>query len=129
MSADGSRVAFVGDPDPDHWPEENATAEIWVRDMAAGTTVRARPGTTDPGPHALPDISADGRWVAWAARASDGGVYDLGAGTERPVPGVEPFGGTCPAMSEATRYERAVLADDPAAYWRLGEGADARVAR
>jgi Tol biopolymer transport system component len=129
VSADGSRIAFVGDPDPGYWPVEHATAEIWVRDMVEGTTVRARPGTTPPGPHALPDISADGRWVSWATRDSDGGIYDLGADAERPVPAIEPFAGPCAALPEATRYERAVLADDPAAYWRLGDGADARVAR
>jgi Tol biopolymer transport system component len=127
LSADGSRVAFVGDADPAYWPDEHGDTDIWVRDMTAGTTRRVRPATTPPGPHFLPDISADGRWISYATRTTDGGIYDLG--TARPVPAAVPFDGRCFSPQPATPYEQAVLADEPVGYWPLGDGADALVAR
>ena len=95
ISADGTRVVFVGDPDPLYWPDEHGATELWARDVGAGTTTRVRPAASPAGPQWAPGISADGRWVSWAARDVVGGVHDLGAGTELPVPGVEPVEGVC----------------------------------
>ncbi len=130
ISADGTRVAFVGDPDPLYWPDEHGATELWVRDVGAGTTTRARPAASPAGPQWAPGISADGRWVSWAARDVVGGVHDLGAGTELTVPGVELFEGVCATPPPpGSPYELSVLADDPDGFWRLGDAPDARVAR
>ncbi|MBW3578690.1 MAG: hypothetical protein KY462_13305 [Actinobacteria bacterium] len=76
MSADGRRVAFASPAsdlvDGDH----NGAVDVFVRDVAAGRTVLvsraadATPGDGDSG-HGEPALSPDGRYVAFASRATN----------------------------------------------------------
>lgn len=72
ISADGSRVAFTSSA-PNLVPgDENGTTDVFVRDLRAGTTVRAT-ASADPagGGGSTPTISANGRFVAFESFASD----------------------------------------------------------
>jgi Tol biopolymer transport system component len=83
ISADGARVAFTSTADlecaavDECSPREqdtNGVPDVYVRDRALATTVRvSRPsnGTEADGPSHHPDLSADGRLVAFASRASN----------------------------------------------------------
>jgi WD40-like Beta Propeller Repeat len=68
ISEDGSMVAFTA---------VNAVAggprQVYVRDVAAGTTTNISRGPVDPGndDSASPSVSADGRFVAFASDASN----------------------------------------------------------
>jgi Ca2+-binding RTX toxin-like protein len=73
ISADGRYVAFVSEDD--HMaPGEGPFWDIFVRDRLMRTTVlvsRTNAGGPSDGDSFLPSISADGRYVAFASRASN----------------------------------------------------------
>jgi Tol biopolymer transport system component len=84
ISADGARVAFTSTADlecaralDECSPREqdtNGVPDVYVRDRVLRTTVRvSRPsnGTEADGPSHHPDLSADGRMVAFVSRASN----------------------------------------------------------
>jgi Tol biopolymer transport system component len=129
MSADGRYVAFVS------WAQlvrgdTNGFHDVYVRDMAAGTTRRvsvsshAAQGNGDSGGFgdSRPSISADGRYVAFSSAASnlvhgdrndvaDVFVRDLTAGrthrvsvSSREVQGNGIDGSYAPSISAAGRY-------------------------
>lgn len=74
ISADGRRVAFQSDASDLVIDDDNPFDDIFVRDLASGTTARASvdAGGNDPndGSYA-PSLSGDGRWVAFESDASD----------------------------------------------------------
>jgi Tol biopolymer transport system component len=74
ISADGRYVAFTSSF-PDLVPDDgNSQADIFVRDLLAGTTTRASVDSAggDPdGNSVQPSISADGRYVAFFSAATD----------------------------------------------------------
>jgi Tol biopolymer transport system component len=94
ISADGRRVAFVA-PLPS--PSQSGLEQVWVRDLAAGTTTLVSRadgpgGVASNGFAATPSISADGNRVAFRSNAdnlthdgpgasSDAFVRDLAHGT------------------------------------------------
>lgn len=91
VSADGSRVAFMSWADNLSAADEDSTQDIFVRDVAAGTTTLvSRAGTDGPGGNGnsdTPSISDDGKLVAFASGATnlvagveDGEVYVRGDG-------------------------------------------------
>lgn len=74
ISADGGRVAFISDASNLVRGDTNRVMDIFVRDLRAGTTVRAN--VTGTGGQAndfalAPAISADGRHVAFLSDASE----------------------------------------------------------
>jgi Tol biopolymer transport system component len=86
ISADGRYVAFDSLASDLVIGDTNGTFDVFVRDLVAGTTVRASldMGGGDPdGASNLPSISADGRYVAFHSLASDlvigdgNGNYDV----------------------------------------------------
>jgi Tol biopolymer transport system component len=109
ISADGRYVAFVSLSDfaP---PDNNFTADVFVRDLQAGTTTRASVSSSGTEANAFsfaPSLSADGRYVGFESSASnlvagdtngvvDVFVHDLVAGTTTRVTaahdGAEPNG-------------------------------------
>jgi Tol biopolymer transport system component len=68
ISADGTRVAFVSTATNLVANDTNgAVADIFVRDIAAGSTIRITGPDLDPDDGStLPSISADGRYVTFA---------------------------------------------------------------
>lgn len=66
IAGDGSRVAFAGRP-----PQARRGSEVYVRDLADGTTriVSSRDGKPSTGTSAQPSISLDGRVVAFDSSA------------------------------------------------------------
>ncbi len=99
FSADGARVVFTSDSQELVAGKSSFWRDVFVRDVAAGTTTRLLGlGGAEPNLPALfePAISADGRWVAFASRASnlvagdtnahdDVFVHDLESGTTERV--------------------------------------------
>jgi Tol biopolymer transport system component len=74
ISADGRFVAFGSDAANLVEGDVNGTADIFVRDLAAGTTVRVSVDSAGGGANGLsaqPSISADGRYVAFCSWASN----------------------------------------------------------
>lgn len=75
ISADGKRVAFVSSATSLAVGEATQYADVYVRDLVAGTTVRAsaRDKSDDGGGLGAykPSISADGRYVAFESRSTD----------------------------------------------------------
>jgi Tol biopolymer transport system component len=74
ISADGRYVAFHSEASDLVQGDGNGVMDVFVRDMVAGTTVRASvdTGGGDPdGDSGGPSISADGRYVAFSSRATD----------------------------------------------------------
>jgi Tol biopolymer transport system component len=74
ISADGRYVAFVSRADDLVPGDANGLADVFVRDLVAGTTVRGSVDTSggDPnGPSAWPILSTDGRYLAFESSASD----------------------------------------------------------
>jgi len=72
ISGDGRRVAFTSSA-PNLVPrDKNGDTDVFVRDLRAGTTVRAT-ASADPagGGGSTPTISANGRFVAFESFASD----------------------------------------------------------
>src|SRR5205823_5627817 len=79
ISADGRYVAFVSYASDLVAGDANGKADIFVRDLVAGTTVRASVDTAGGDPNNFsdsPDISADGRRIAFASLASDLVAHD-----------------------------------------------------
>ena len=73
MSADGQRIAFVSDR-PLVAEDDNGLPDIYLRDLAAGTTrlvSRTAAGTAPKASSEMPAISADGRRVAFTSGATD----------------------------------------------------------
>jgi hypothetical protein len=74
ISADGSSVAFVSDASNLVPGDTNDRFDIFVRDLAAGTTVRANvatAGTQGDADSTFPAISGDGGSVAFASDATN----------------------------------------------------------
>ncbi|MGI5522832.1 S8 family serine peptidase [Micromonospora sp. CA-259024] len=73
-SRDGRIVAFYSDASNLVPDDTNDEADIFVRDRAAGTTVRvsrASDGTQSNGRSSVPSLSTDGRFVAYDSSASN----------------------------------------------------------
>src|SRR5215211_8100928 len=84
MSADGRYVAFVSESD-DFTAGEGPWWDVFVRDRLAATTTlvsRSNWGGPSNGDSFLPSISADGRRVAFASRASNLAEGDTDAVTD-----------------------------------------------
>ncbi len=82
ISADGRYVAFYSDATNLVSGDANGTRDIFVRDRLLGTTERASvssAGVEGSGFSAPPDISADGRFVAFGSFASDLVLADTNA--------------------------------------------------
>lgn len=82
ISADGRLVAFRSDAD-ELSPDDDSVANVYVRDVAAGTTRLASRGAGDGG-SLEPAISGDGRFVAFRSFTAEGSgvhVRDLARGT------------------------------------------------
>lgn len=75
ISADGTRVAFESTATDLVDGDTNGQRDIFVRDLAAGTTVRANltglSGQALGGPSREPAISGDGRYVAFTSTATN----------------------------------------------------------
>lgn len=76
MSADGRYVAFIGfGPDYVSTPDTNARSDVYLRDVAAGTTTLLTPNSAGTNTANLggdyPVISADGRFVVFESAATD----------------------------------------------------------
>jgi Tol biopolymer transport system component len=74
ISADGSRIAFAGEADDLVGDDTNGRADVFVRDLVAGTTIRASVDSSGSEAHSdsyYPAISADGRYVAFQSYALD----------------------------------------------------------
>ncbi|MBX5470337.1 MAG: PD40 domain-containing protein, partial [Thermoleophilaceae bacterium] len=85
LSADGNLVAFTSSASNLVSGDSNGRADVFVRDVAAGTTTlvsRGPGGAPLPGPSSQGAISADGRFVAFASRAA--GVFPQDTPTQRP---------------------------------------------
>jgi Tol biopolymer transport system component len=84
LSGDGRYVAFYSFADSIVRGDSNRQADVFVRDMAQNTTVRASDnakGEDANGYSISPSISEDGRYVAFVSLASDI-VLDDGNGTQ-----------------------------------------------
>jgi Ca2+-binding RTX toxin-like protein len=84
ISASGRYVAFVSEAD-DLVPGEGPFWDIFIRDRVARTTVlvsRSDAGGPSNGDSFLPSVSADGRYVAFASRASNLAQGDTDADTD-----------------------------------------------
>lgn len=127
LSADGRHVAFISDAADLVEGDTNGQQDVFLRDLDAGTTVRASVANDEAqasGSSSSPDLSSDGRYVAFASWASnlippaadtngaaDVFVRDLVAGTtERDSVGIGSVGGQgpydsdYPAISDDGRY-------------------------
>ncbi|MBS0632886.1 MAG: PD40 domain-containing protein [Verrucomicrobia bacterium] len=74
ISADGSAVAFASDATNLVAGDTNGVRDIFVRDLAATTTIRVSVktgGTQATGASHAPSISATGRYIAFSSTASD----------------------------------------------------------
>lgn len=74
ISGDGRRVAFVSTATNLVSGDDNAMQDVFVRDLAAGTTLRASVSTNGGeanGPSYYPAISHDGRFVAFSSLADN----------------------------------------------------------
>lgn len=69
LSADGRYLAFVAEAPLSPLDLDNGTADVYLRDRVAGTTVLASlsPETRGGGVSGSPSISGDGRWVAFSS--------------------------------------------------------------
>ncbi|MBI1850555.1 MAG: PD40 domain-containing protein [Planctomycetes bacterium] len=116
ISEDGTRVAFMSLAYNLVADDSNGEEDVFVRDLLAGTTVRASvatDGTQSNGRSESPVISGDGRWVAFASTAGnldpsgDSGIFvrDLAAGTTRLLVANRPEGSVhSPALSYDARF-------------------------
>lgn len=74
ISADGRAVAFGSEASNLVLGDTNGVADVFVRDLAAGTTLRGSVSSSgEPGSAAsvLPSLSADGRLLAFVSQASN----------------------------------------------------------
>ncbi|MBK7641739.1 MAG: PD40 domain-containing protein [Planctomycetes bacterium] len=74
ISADGQRVAFASAAPDLVAGDTNELPDVFVRDLAAGTTQRASlglGGAQADGASGAPRLCADGQWVVFASRASN----------------------------------------------------------
>jgi Tol biopolymer transport system component len=73
VSEDGRLVAFVSSATNLVPGDTNGVADVFVRDLTAGTTKRvSRSGTLEPdGPSAAPSISPNGRFVVFSSYATN----------------------------------------------------------
>lgn len=81
VSADGRYAAFASTalnliPDQEDGNKSFFEGDVFLRDMVAGTTILVSRSASSPsrsanGPSQAPAISADGRYVAFASRATD----------------------------------------------------------
>jgi Tol biopolymer transport system component len=74
ISAGGNRVAFQSSSDDLVRGDDNQASDVFVRDLAAGTTRRVsvgRGGADGDGSSTSPSISADGRYVTFTSGAED----------------------------------------------------------
>lgn len=114
LSDNGQIVAFYSDASNLVADDNNAAADVFVRDREAGNTELISmnlSGTSGNGPSRFPSMSADGRWVAFQSAASDlvpddtNGAMDIfvrdrQSGTTERVCGVQPnAGSSSPAIS------------------------------
>lgn len=123
ITADGRFVAFRSLASDIVPSDRNGALDVFVRDLADGTTVRASEdmeGGDANGPSQDPDLTPDGRWVAFWSSASDlvpgdgNGAFDvfvrdLESGTTTRVSvdqqGGDPNGESrLPSISEDGRY-------------------------
>ena len=118
ISADGQFVAFASDATNLVEGDNNAVRDVFVRDLAAGTTIRASVGSAGEanGPSRSPSISADGRHVAFASTASNLAASDLN--------GISDIFGFDRVTGSVTRVTISVTGGDPSdpsdANFRLG---------
>lgn len=103
VSADGNLVAFAAEtPAFDTTPDRHA--DIFVRDIAAGSLTEITALANDDS--FAPDLSADGRLVAFNSSATNIGgntsvyVFDRDTATYDPIPDAEGF----PSMSDDGRH-------------------------
>lgn len=82
VSDDGGRVVFLSEASNLVAGDTPGTWDVFVRDVAAGTTTRLTDGDGAPG---SPSISADGTTVAYR-KGADIVVHDLGTGTAAALP-------------------------------------------
>jgi Tol biopolymer transport system component len=80
-SADGQRVAFASDADNLSAEDADGVRDVYVRDLAAGTTVLASRATGPAGAGGdagsnIPSISGDGRYVVFYSDANNLSVED-----------------------------------------------------
>ena len=74
MSPDGRFIAFESSAGNLAGRDTNGVEDVFVRDVKRGTTrlvSRARDGATGNGPSYMASISANGRYIAFASRASN----------------------------------------------------------
>lgn len=74
ISANGNRVAFQSSSDDLVRGDENQASDVFVRDLAAGTTRRVsvgRGGADSDGSSTSPSISANGRYVTFTSGAEN----------------------------------------------------------
>jgi Tol biopolymer transport system component len=74
ISGDGRAVVFTSDATNLVGDDTNGLADVFVRDLLTGTTVRASVGTggvQGNGASGSPAISANGRWVAFVSEAKN----------------------------------------------------------
>jgi hypothetical protein len=75
LSDDGRRIAFVSQASDLVANDTNSTADVFVRNLVTGATIRVSVGTNggaaQGGASSSPAISADGRFVAFASTATN----------------------------------------------------------
>ncbi len=74
ISPDGGHVAFTSSADNLVSGDDNAVADVFLRDIAAGTTTRvsiADGGAQADNRSSYPSVSADGRYVAFSSTATN----------------------------------------------------------
>jgi Tol biopolymer transport system component len=74
VSSDGAIAAFASDAADLVADDTNDASDVFVRDTAAGTTERvsvSSAGVQADGPSFMPSVSAGGRYVAFASRATN----------------------------------------------------------
>ena len=74
ISADGRWLAFTSDASNLVLNDTNGASDVFVKDMATGSIVRASVSTSGlqgDGPSVAPAISGDGRWIAFASSATN----------------------------------------------------------
>jgi Tol biopolymer transport system component len=114
VSGDGRYVAFESDASNLVAGDNNGTGDIFVRDLQTNTTRRVSVSSSGGDPNGdsfSPDISADGRFVAFDSWATDLGppgdlsgafVRDLAEGSTTRT-AIDPFGNQATGIGEAPK--------------------------